>query len=50
MLDDLERAQENARHAESLGSRSFNWLAAILALILFVGVTGGLYFLYRVTF
>ena len=50
MLKDLERAQENARHARSLGGRSFNWPAAILAFILLAGVVGGLVFLYQITF
>ena len=50
MLEDLERAQENARHAQALKDRSFNWPAAILAFILLACVVGGLVFLYQTTF
>ena len=47
MLGEAQRAIENAEHARNLGRRSFNWKAAILAVILLAAAAGELYFLYR---
>lgn len=49
MLSEAQRAQENARHARDLKGRSFNWLAAILLLILIAAAAGVTFLLYQVT-
>ena len=47
MLGEAQRAIENAEHARNLERRSFNWKAAILALILFAAAAGLLFLLYQ---
>ena len=49
ILDDAERAEENARHARTLGSRSFSLLWAALGIIAVVAVVAVLFLLYQVT-
>ena len=46
ILDDLERAAENARHARKIGGRSLGLLWAVLA---FIAVVAVLFVLYQIT-
>ena len=46
ILDDLERAEENARHARKVGGRSFSLPLAVLAVIAVVAI---LFLLYQIT-
>ena len=45
-LDDLERAEENARHARRIGGRLLVLLWAVLA---FIAVVAALFVLYQIT-
>lgn len=37
-LEDMERAEENARHVRTLGGRSRRWLWTLLAVVVLVAV------------
>ncbi len=49
ILDDVERAEENARHARSVEGRSFNWPLVLLAIIVVVAFAAVFFFLYQIT-
>lgn len=46
ILDELERAEENARHARKMGGRSLGLLWTVLA---FIAVVAALFVLYQIT-
>ena len=45
-LEDLERAEEKAKHARAMGWRSRRWLWAIIALVVVVAV---LFVIFQIT-
>ena len=49
ILDDLERAEENARHARKVGGRSFSLPLAVLAVIAVVAIVAVFFLIYQIT-
>ncbi len=48
VLQDLERAAENARHAQNVEGRSLSWPLVALAIVVIVAVVAALFFLYQI--
>ena len=42
-LEDLERAEENARHIRAVGGKSRRWMWALVALVVVVAVAAVIY-------